>query len=225
MLKANKSRVFEEIFALYNRNLLRRRFQGFHIDGLRFLQVKDEESPLIVYANHSSWWDGLVAFEISRLAGLDAFIMMEEKQLRKLFLFRLLGAFSVVRDVPREAARSIAYAVELLQEKPQRTLWIFPQGEILPNDARPLGFYRGLAKIVEKTGRCQVACLALRYEFLGGYKPEVFVKIGRPKPQDSGRVNSAKSLTDDFAEELTAILDQLKDEVISGKIADYERVF
>ena len=225
MLQANKNRLFERLFAIYNRHLFRRRFHAFHVSGLPLLQVKDESLPLIIYANHSSWWDGLVAFEISRLAGLDAYVMMEQRQLEKLFLFRLLGAFSVVRENPREAVRSIHYAAELLKEKPQRTLWIFPQGEILPNDLRPLKLYRGLSRIIEKSGPCLVASLAMRYEFRGHFKPEVFVKIGEPEALISDRSFSARIYTDRCAQNLTASLDRLRDDVINGKIDGYERVF
>ncbi|HEX9930572.1 MAG TPA: lysophospholipid acyltransferase family protein, partial [Pyrinomonadaceae bacterium] len=179
MLKANKSRLFETLFAVYNRNLFRRRFAALRVQGIENLQNRKSDLPLILYANHSSWWDGLAAFEIGRAARLDHFLMMEEKQLKQLFLFRRLGAFSVVRENPRESLRSINYAVEILKEKPNRSLWIFPQGEILPSDARPLHFYQGLARIIEITGECVAAPVAMRYEFLGEFKPVVFARIGR----------------------------------------------
>ena len=98
MLTAKKSAVFERVFAVYNRNLLNRRFHSLNVCGLENLTERNAQLPLIIYANHSSWWDGLAAFEISRAARLDSYMMMEEKQLKKLFPFRLLGAFSVVRE-------------------------------------------------------------------------------------------------------------------------------
>src|SRR5688500_17469225 len=107
MLEANKSRIFERIFSLYNRNLLKRRFHSLHVSGLDFLFNKQDGIPLLIYCNHSSWWDGLVAFQISYQTGLDSFLMMEEKQLKDLFLFRRLGVFSVVREDPRQAFKSI----------------------------------------------------------------------------------------------------------------------
>src|SRR5215203_6294103 len=100
MLEANKSVIFERLFALYNRNLLKRRFYSLQVSGLDFLFNKNSNVPLIIYCNHSSWWDGLVAFQLSFETCLDSFVMMEEKHLRKLFLFRLLGAFSVVQEKP-----------------------------------------------------------------------------------------------------------------------------
>lgn len=224
MLEAKKNRWFEAAFAVYNRNLLKRRFHSLRVGNLDVLRPRGEQLPRVIYANHSSWWDGLVAFEISRQTRMDSFIMMEEKQLEKLFLFRRLGAFSVVRDSLRQAAQSINYAANLLKEKPDRTLWIFPQGEILPGEARPLKFYRGAAKIIEKTGACFALPLAMRYEFRGEFKPEIFVRIGRGERISIANNYDARELTRRFERELTETLDRLKSDVIEKRFEDYEKI-
>ncbi len=222
MLEANKSKWFEKIFAVYNRNLLKRYFHSFRVSNV---QVLLERKPQILYFNHSGWWDGLIAFEISRLVGADSFFLMEEKHLKKLSLFRRLGAFSIVRENPRQAIESLNYAVRLLRENPRRKICIFPQGEILPNDARPLRFFRGLAHIVEKVGDCSVVPCAIRYEFLGDYKPAVFASIGESECfYQSGEFNS-KNLTANFEHRMTALLDDLKRNVISGELSGGEVIF
>jgi chlorobactene lauroyltransferase len=219
LLKANKSRWFESVFAVYNRNLFRRRFAALQVQGIENLQDRKSDLPLVLYANHSSWWDGLVAFEIGRAARLDQFLMMEEKQLKQLFLFRRLGAFSVVRENPRAGMLSINYAVEILKEKTNRTLWIFPQGEILSNDTRPLQFYHGLARVIEKTGECTAAPVAMRYEFLGDFKPTAFAKIGRAEIFTG--VKDTKRLTEQFSLQVAEILDKLRIEIVAGKSNDF----
>ncbi len=223
MLKANKSAWFEKVFAVYNRNLFKRRFHSLHVSGMKFLHKKDAEVPLIIYANHSGWWDGLVVFEICRRAKLDFYVMMEEKQLKNLFLFRKLGAFSVVRENARKAIESVNYAVELL-ENPRTTLLIFPQGEILPNDARPLKFYNGLSKIIEKSGAVLTVPLAIRYEFLGEFKPQIFIKIGAPELKEDQNKTSSKQLTRENSLRLTSLLDELKTDILDKNFNDYERI-
>ncbi len=221
MLEAKKRQWFERIFKIYNRNLLKRRFHSFRVLGLdNFIKVNSS----IIYANHSSWWDGLVAFEVSKALRADSFILMEEKQLRNLFLFRKLGAFSVVRENPRQAVKSLNYAVNLLKEKPSRTLWIFPQGEILPNDLRPLHFYNGLARIIERVQDCSAVPLTIRYEFLKEYKPEIFVKIGESENFNNIDFNF-KKLTRNFESRISKMLDELKDDVISRNFANYKKIF
>jgi 1-acyl-sn-glycerol-3-phosphate acyltransferase len=224
MLEAKKSRWFEEIFAVYNRNLLKRRFHSLNVSGLDFLQSRNRDAPFLIYANHSSWWDGLIAFQISREIRLDSFIIMEEKQLKKLFLFRRLGAFSVVRENPREAVKSLDYAANLLKENSARTLWIFPQGEILPNDKRPLKFYNGVSRIAGKVNQVVAVPFAVRYEFLGEFKPEIFVKIGSPQSVSVDKTSDAKALTKHFERRLTEILDELKNDVLTGNLQNYKNI-
>jgi len=224
MLKANKSLWFEKIYAVYNRNLFNRRFNSLQVSGLKFLKVKEEKTPLIIYANHSSWWDGLTAFQISRQAGLDSFIMMEEKQLKKLRLFRKLGAFSVVRENNREALKSINYAIQILEQNPIRTLWIFPQGEISPNDARPLRFYNGLARIIKRLEKCSVISLAMRYEFLGEYKPDIFVKFEKTELSATDLKRKPQDISDILAVNLSDNLDELKTEITKGNYSNFEKI-
>ena len=225
MLKANKSEWFERAFAVYNRNLLKRRFNSFRVSDLNHLQGNAERLPLIIYVNHSSWWDGLIFLEILRRFDNENYVMMEEKQLRKLFFFRRLGAFSVVREKPREAIKSINYAANLLSEKFNRTLLIFPQGEILPNDVRPLRFYQGLARITEKVQVCRLVPAALRLEFAGNFKPEIYAKIGAPEIPGINKTFDAKSATKNYERRLTETLDSLKREVSMRKIESYDKIF
>ncbi|MEP7038145.1 MAG: lysophospholipid acyltransferase family protein [Acidobacteriota bacterium] len=223
MLEANKEAWFEKIFAIYNRNLIKRRFHSLQVSGLDFLRNKNVEIPLIIYANHSSWWDGILIFEISRRVKLDFFVMMEEKQLKDLQLFRKLGAFSVVRENPRKAIESINYAVSLLKN-PRRTLLVFPQGEILPSDLRPLNFYNGLSRIIEKTAKVFAVPLAIRYEFLGEFKPQIFVKIGLHELIEADQQFDSKSLTENNSNRLTNLLDELKTDITKKDFSQYEQI-
>jgi chlorobactene lauroyltransferase len=220
MLEAKKSALFERIFAIYNSNLLKRKFHTLQVSGLEILRERKTDIPLIIYANHSSWWDGLVAFQISCVLEMDSFIMMEEKHLEKLFLFRRLGAFSVVREKPFEAIKSINYAVNLLKENRARTLWIFPQGEILHNDARPFYFYKGISKIIKKLEKCLVVPLALRYEFSGNFKPEIFAKAGEAIFFDKG----VKTDTGLFENRLALLLDELKFDILNKDFNNFEKI-
>ncbi len=225
MLEARKSVLLEKIFAVYNSNLIKRRFNSLQVSGLDFLTARNKNFPLIIYANHSSWWDGLVAFQISREIKLDSFLIMEERQLRKLRFFRKLGAFSVIREKPREAVKSIAYAADILQKKPNRAVWIFPQGEILPNDIRPLGFYNGLSKITEKVGTCYAVSVAMRFEFLGEFKPDIFVKIDEPEISNNDGSFFSKKMTAIFEKKLTETLNTLRTQILTKKTDGYKKIF
>jgi len=223
MLEANKSRWFNEIYALYNRNLLKRRFNSLQVSNAKILESIDRTIPLIIYANHSGWFDGIVAYQISRHFNLNFYVMMEEKQLKNLQLFRKLGAFSVVREKPREAIQSINYSVNILSKNPDSVLWIFPQGEILPNDVRPLNFYNGISKIISKLDKCNTLGIAMRYEFLGNFKPEIFVSIGFFE-QFSLDVQNNNNLSAHFAQNTEKLLNDLKSKIVTNDLANFQNI-
>ena len=223
MLSARKSPWFERVFAAYNRNLLCRRFEGVRVAGLEHLRARAHDAPLVLYANHSSWWDGLVVFQLSRVAGLEQYAMMEEKQLREYPFHRRLGAFSVVRGDRRAALRSLEYAGELLRGT-ERALWIFPQGETLPNDTRPLRLYSGAARVVARVGACYAAPVAFRYEFLEDFRPHVFARIGALESFHVGQMFNAKAVTRDFTTHLTDTLDQVRADILHARFDDYKEI-
>lgn len=222
MIEAKKSLWFEKIFAVYNHNLLKRRFSKFSVSNLESL--KENDQPKIIFVNHSSWWDGLVAFEISRSANLDSFVMMEEKNLRKYFLFRRIGAFSVNKNNSRDVLETIRYASEMLRSGSRKAVWIFPQGEIKPSGARPLKFNSGIVKILESVENCLLIPVTISYEFTGDYKPEIFVKIGESINAENLKSKKRKEAANDLSEILTALLDHLNDEVAAADLKSYENI-
>lgn len=224
MLTAQKKRWFDAVFSVYNRNLIKRRFHAFKAQNLDILKQRDANVPLVIYVNHSSWWDGLIAYQLWRSCEIDGFVMMEEKQLRDLQLFRKLGAFSVVRENPREAVKSINYAARLLKESANRVVWIFPQGEIKPNDARPLKFYHGISRIIEKLENCSVLPIALRYEFLDDFKPEIFVKVGEIQGFSAKEKFISKEATINLEAKLTNLLDNLRNDIAAENTGSYENI-
>jgi 1-acyl-sn-glycerol-3-phosphate acyltransferase len=181
------------------------------------------DGPLIVYPNHPAWWDGYMCLLLNRLVLRDRFegyLMMEEPQLRRYRFFAWAGCFSVDRHDPRSAARSVAYIGRLLAERRDRSLYIFPQGVLTANDRRPLEIYPGLAHIVRRAGGAMLWPVALRYEFRGEQRPEVFIRAG-PAHHAHGDA-SARGLTGEIAQRLTAAADALRDEVAAGQLEGYQ---
>ena len=222
MIKASKRTGIETIFAAINRAMLRRHFHALHVAGTDHVASLDRSLPIIFIGNHSSWWDGLLEFYFSHdLFGVDAFLMMEEKQMRRYKFFRWIGAFSVDRDIPREGVISLQYAASLFN-RPNRVLWIYPQGTMRPNDYRPLGFYTGAGRLVQMLGKTQIVPVVHRYEFLMEQRPESFTTFGSPIPADGA--NDPKELTRLLEERVTLMLDQLRSRVVQGETGEFTRV-
>ena len=184
--------------------------------------------PTLIYANHPSWWDGYMAFVLSdEIWGCEGYIMMEEPQLARYGFFRFCGAFGVERHDPRAAMRSVAYSAELLRQSTRRVVWIFPQGEITPNDRRPLTTFRGAAHIVKRVASagCPIRCIpmALRFEFGGEQRPEALIRLG-PAHTVTGQVD-VKVLHRELDERLRHEMDTLRDDTLDGTTANYQTIF
>lgn len=180
------------------------------------------DGPLICYLNHISWWDGYAAMLLHRKVfhrSFQAYLMMDERQLRSFRFFAWIGVFSVNRANPRETAGSVNYIAEQLAARRERYLWLFPQGKLVPSEQRPLKLYPGIAKIAHKAGGATLWPVALRYEFRNEQQPELFIRCG---PLHYAPANQSEQVTLSAAERrLTEAVDGLRDDVTNGQLADY----
>ena len=175
MQSARKSEWFQFLFDVYNQRLLRRHFHAFHVHNTpRF------DGPVIVYANHVSWWDGLLLFHLNRhVWNRDAYVLMGREGLSQYAFFRRMGAFSVNQDAT-DVLRGFRYALDILS-RPYGLLAWFPQGKECHPDA-PLVFADGLASLLHVAKRHginpEIVPMTIRYEFLEQKLPEIFVSFG-----------------------------------------------
>jgi hypothetical protein len=222
------ARRSEPLNALIDRLLVRPALRSaFARVSHRSMPLPGPEVPVIWYGNHSSWWDGYVPFAMNRLVWKrEAYVMIEHTQLSRYGFFRWAGGFSVDRSNARSAVQSINYASKLLATAKNRALLIYPQGEILANDTRPLRFFSGVGHIVKSVvqahGACALVPLALRYEFIGEQKPEAFVSSGTPRLLES--ITDLKQLTEDMEAALTAELDALRADITAYRMHSFTPV-
>jgi 1-acyl-sn-glycerol-3-phosphate acyltransferase len=178
--------------------------------------------PVIFYANHNTWWDGYLAHIVMRqVYGLEPYLMMDVKQLRRYPFFSWAGCFSVDREDGREALRSIEYIAKELQGGTGRALWIFPQGEIRPQEQRPLNFYAGLGHLIRRVGECYVYPVATRFEFTREQFPEIFVEVGPVCHFSKETRPNPKQVSNELETTLTAQIDRLRDEISAEQLKDF----
>ncbi len=189
--------------------------------------------PIIVCANHYSWWDGYIAALIEHHLHIDTYLMMEESQLRRYFFFAWAGCFSVDRQNARSALKSLHYASELLREQPKqgkragRIVWIFPQGEISPNDHRPLVFFGGAAHLAKLSAPCLVYPLASRIEYLAEQRPDLYISMGQPMCVDSEQAKTPhflKNYTKTLEDRVTEELERLRADIVASDYSDFRQI-
>jgi len=205
-------------------NSFRSHFNRIHYRQHEAYTDEQRALPMIICANHSSWWDGYIALIVSRQLGVDPYLMMEEAQLRRYFFFRWIGCFSVDRQNARSALRSLQYAARILKEKRGRFVWLFPQGVISPNDRRPLEFFTGAAHLARSTAPSLVYPLAIRIEYLAEQRPDLFISLGKPVAVDATMAATPgflKNCTHQLEELVTTELDQLRTDIVAGEYTSF----
>jgi 1-acyl-sn-glycerol-3-phosphate acyltransferase len=223
MLPAQKHPVLNQL--VYRALVLPALRSSFERISLRSTSHAPVDAPVILCVNHSAWWDGYMCMLLNeRILHRSAYVMIEDTQLQRYQFLRWTGGFSVNRSNPRSATESLTYAAHVLSNDPRAMLIIYPQGEILGNDVRPLKFFSGVGHIaknvVRAVGRCAVLPCALRYEFVGEQKPQAFIHIGEPLLVESE--SAARAITTQAEAALTRDLDALHDDVTHYRLADFD---
>jgi 1-acyl-sn-glycerol-3-phosphate acyltransferase len=168
----------QALFAAYVRRLLRRHFHALRLLGDP--PAPPPGLPLLLVPNHSSWWDGLLLYELNRrVLGRRLHLMVLERHVAHFRFFRRVGAFTIRQGQRSEVSASLAYAASLLGD-PANALGLFPQGAIRHASCRPLGFQRGVERILEAHGApVGILPLAMRCEFYENQRPEALFLFDR----------------------------------------------
>lgn len=226
MLPARKNRFGN--WLIYNALIKSGLRSNFHAVRIRQADaVPDPATPMIVFGNHSAWWDAHMAMAANEERWhTEGYVMIEDTQLERYGFFRYTGGFSVSRTDPRSALESLNYAVDILTGGQRRMLLIFPQGEILANDVRPLKFQQGTGYIVRKVLARGVPCwlypMALRYEFIGEQKPDAFMSVGPAMRFEAGAPVETRRVTELMERALTAELNALREDVIAYRLSGFD---
>ena len=139
------------------------------------------DRPLIVYSNHSSWWDPALFMLLSNIILRDrrGFGPMEEQALGRYKLFRRFGVFGIDTATRQGAARFMATSLRVLSQ-PGTALWITAEGQFADTRVRPVRLRPGLAHLVRRAPHAVVVPLAIEYTFWNERKPEALLRFGDP---------------------------------------------
>ena len=166
-------------FELFFRPWRRRRIHATRIAGL---PRELPQVPLVLVANHVSWWDGFTLREVHRLLRPRApvWTLMSEGELRRSPFLRSIGGFGIDPGHPASVRGALRFVRARAAERPDATVILFPQGRIWPAHRRPLGFRRGVEGFARAASPCVVLPVAIHHEPLTAAAPTVFVSAGEP---------------------------------------------
>ena len=168
-------RLFDAGFGWWRRG----RLGGVHVAGLPHADALPP-GPLLVVANHVSWWDGFLVREVHRaLRPEGAFhTVMLQRQLERHGFLRWLGAIPIAPGLAGGHRTLLDALRRIGRESPGPLVLFFPQGELRPAHARPLGFQPGVRAVWRALG--EAAVLPVAIHLAPGKTPghEVWISAG-----------------------------------------------
>lgn len=137
--------------------------------GLRGVWLKGQlpGGPLVLAANHHSWWDGYVGAGLIWHHGRQMSVMMSQHRLAEFPLFRSIGAFP--NSSPRQGLKDLQAGKVLL---------LFPEGEVGP--ATQVQNLQAGAVWYAKVSKVPLIPMALRVWVRGQEAPEAYAWLGQP---------------------------------------------
>jgi 1-acyl-sn-glycerol-3-phosphate acyltransferase len=177
------------------RHIVRRYFQRHfravlaqHAERLRGL-----DGPLIVYTNHASWWDPMVAVLLAELLLPERkhYGPMDAVPLARYGILRRMGVFPVALDSVRGAAQFLRVSEAILRSG--GVLWMTPQGRFADVRERPLSLKSGLATLALRVPQARLVPVAIEYTFWDERLPETLLRVGMPVRIDAALKKDAAS--------------------------------
>ena len=167
-------RIFRRIVQSY----FRRHFRAVLIQNAGIL--RDATGPLIIYANHGSWWDPMVSVLLAQtlLPGRDHYAPMDAAPLARYPILRRIGIFPVEPATARGAVQFLRTSEAILRAG--GVVWITPQGRFADVRERPLAFKSGLAALALRVPEAHIVPLAIEYTFWNERLPETLLRPAVP---------------------------------------------
>ena len=177
VIAARSPVLFRFFGTLFMRDLARS-FHAVRLSG----RVPDANGPLVIFANHPSWWDGalFVVLGGKLFAGRRGFVPIEAVMLRRYGFFGRLGAFGVTTGYAGAATfLRVAEAVLALDDG---LLLVNAEGRFRDVRERPLRVAAGLAHVAKRVPAAQFVPLAIEYPFWDERRPNCLIRFGDPMP-------------------------------------------
>lgn len=205
-LPRRSARLFG-LFRSYARRYVRRHFHALRLDRDGLVPGLPP-GPLIVVANHPSWWDPLIGLILSEELPADRvhYAPIDHKGLAQYPFLERLGYYGVEPGTPRGGLRFLRQSMEILA-RPESVIWITAQGQFVDPRDRPVRLRPGLGHLAYRQPEGSIVPLALEYPFWNDRCPEVLVRFGSPidiqatpgrSPEDwTARLESALQETQD----------------------------
>lgn len=180
------------------------------------------DRPLVVYFNHPSWWDPLIALRLAYQAFPERrhFGPIEAGALGRYKLSERLGFFGIETGTIRGARRFLAVSRQVLA-RPRTALWMTPEGRLTDPRERPTRLRSGLGHLANQVKDALLLPLALEYPFWEERSPEALARFGEPVSVGDAGMSPA-DWCEVLAHRLETAQDALAEEALSRDPARFD---
>ncbi len=164
------------------RSFLKRHFHSLAIDRQSRCEASlQTDLPLIVYGNHPSWWDPLVAHYLNRMlfSQRQFYAPIDADALDRYRVFAKLGFYGVRLNTISGAGKFLNQSLAIATA-PNTALWITPEGRFADPRDHTATLMPGLAHLCTRMDDGWVLPLTLEYVFWQERLPECLALIGEP---------------------------------------------
>ncbi len=181
------------LFNGYTRRHLARHFHTLRLSTKGTRPAVDPSRPLVVFGNHPSWWDPLVALYLTETLFPDrkACAPIDAAALQRYGILKRLGFFGVDRGDDARGAAAFIANVRAILANPAVMLWLTPQG-CFTDPRQTRAFEPGLAHIARRVPEATLLPMALEYPFWEERTPEILVRFGPPVDCASAATTEAR---------------------------------
>ncbi|TWU17683.1 hypothetical protein Pla52o_48980 [Novipirellula galeiformis] len=202
---------------------LRRHFHSIAITRDSWnVSLIPEQEPLVVIANHPSWWDPLAAHYLNRrlFPQRQFFAPIDAAALEQYRVFAKLGFYGVTMNSTAGATAFLQQSRAILMSQ-GTSLWLTPEGRFADVRDHAATLMPGTAHLCSRMQHGWVLPIALEYAFWEERLPECLCKIGTPL-RISEHVDATKA---DWQRLLTARLRQTQTELSAAVVTRDSEAF
>ena len=152
------------------------------------------EGPLVVYANHPSWWDGelFVWLVTTVFRGRRAYTPMQAAMLERYRFFGRIGGIGIGPGYAGAATFLAAGRAVLARE--DGLLLVNAEGRFRDVRERPVGVAPGLAHLARWAPDARFVPLAIEYAFWNERRPNLLLRFGEAIEAEAVRAGGSAVL-------------------------------
>lgn len=193
---------------------LRKHFHAIRLDKNGLAPSVPTDLPLIIVANHGSWWDPLVGWPVQDFfPGRTSFAPIDADMLQKYRIFAKLGFYGVEQNTPRGAVQFLKTSEAILRH-PGTSIWLTAQGEFVDVRKRPVVLRGGIGHLVHRLPQVAIVPFAIECTFWTEKTPEGLLHLG-PLMILEGTTKRPDEWTDEIAVALEHAQDALAEAAMS----------